>query len=63
MTKVLKDKRQIRVSASRSCSIKKTEKQDETDYLMSNPANKKFIEESIEQVKAGKVRRVKLFRL
>lgn len=63
MTKVLKDKRQIRVSSSRSCCIKKTERQDDTDYLMSNPANKKFIEESIEQVKAGKVKKVELFRL
>lgn len=58
-----KDRLKTKVCKSASRVLRRAEKQDDTDYLMSNPANKKFIEESLKEVKEGKVRKVELFRL
>lgn len=58
-----KDRLETKVCKSASRVLRRAEKQDDTDYLMSNPANKKFIEESLKEVKEGKVRKIELFRL
>jgi len=40
---------------NKSISIIITEEQDETEYLLSSPANRKMLEESLENVKKGKL--------
>lgn len=44
-------------------AIKKTSKQDETEYLLASPANRRHILKSIQDIKEGRVVNAELIRL
>lgn len=56
MMQTLKNKSKVKSVASCTKATKRTDRMDDTDYLLASPANKACLKESISQLKLGRIK-------